>query len=445
MADESFMGYVLRLTEQNVYETPSWVLKLAGLDYKQLRRSCAFVFKPESAAGLAQVTDVGATELARLTYPPVVARDGNSLYRFFGQPLPQYALRPTQPKVCPQCLAETAHCRRVWEFSLVTACPRHGCLLIDKCPKCKAPISWLRDSLCVCPCKFDWRKARVNRLEENELALACHIHSLCGLDGNAPPNSGGRNPALALELQDLISAVSFIAGQYQGLLTVTGKQLARCSRNVELHALYARAFAVFEDWPINFYRFLDWRRSQAGNILPSHRSLATGLCKDFGKFHTGLFRKLPGQQFDFMRVAFAEYLTKHWAGGYLAHLNRQEGRAVVRSEKYVSRTEARRLLQTHVRWIDHLVQSGRLKAVVRRRNSKRFVLVEVASLTRLKYEFSRLLSFEEVRKQLGVGRRKALAWIREGRLKPERGPTVDGFAQWRFAPSTVDHLFEKVA
>src|SRR2546423_1288335 len=58
-ADESLMGYIVRLTEQNCYETPSWILKIAGLEYRQLHDKCVFISKSlEGIKRLAQLFSI---------------------------------------------------------------------------------------------------------------------------------------------------------------------------------------------------------------------------------------------------------------------------------------------------------------------------------------------------------------------------------------------------
>jgi hypothetical protein len=42
--DEGFISYLLRLTEANGYDTPSWILSLSGIDYMELQWKFTFVF-----------------------------------------------------------------------------------------------------------------------------------------------------------------------------------------------------------------------------------------------------------------------------------------------------------------------------------------------------------------------------------------------------------------
>jgi hypothetical protein len=41
--DESLMGYLVRLTEENHYDSPSWILRLANMGYVN---NYTFIYKP---------------------------------------------------------------------------------------------------------------------------------------------------------------------------------------------------------------------------------------------------------------------------------------------------------------------------------------------------------------------------------------------------------------
>src|ERR1051325_10311171 len=188
--DESFIGYVLRLTEQNVYESISWIFELAGVNYEGARQGCMLAFEAsENLRGLAQLAGINSTELCQLTYRRVPSSDEVPLHYFFGQSVSQDLIRTSRPKICPDCLSESPYCRRVWEFAAVTACPTHRRLLIDECPKCKRRISWSRKNVTLCSCKSDWRESPASPVIEQELRLIRHIYQLCGLSaaGTDPP------------------------------------------------------------------------------------------------------------------------------------------------------------------------------------------------------------------------------------------------------------------
>ena len=151
------MGYVLRLTEKNGYDSLSRIFQSANVNYEGTHSACMLAFEAtERVTGLAQLSCISLIELTRLTYQRLPSNTGVLLHYFFGQPVSQDLIRSNRPRICPDCLLESPYCRRVWEFSATTVCPNHRRLLIDECPKCNRRISWSRKNVTVCSCKFDW-------------------------------------------------------------------------------------------------------------------------------------------------------------------------------------------------------------------------------------------------------------------------------------------------
>lgn len=445
--DESLLGYVIRLTEQNVYETPAWMLKMAGFNSDQIHQSCAFVFRPQDgAAGLSRLAGVNESELLPLGYPQALSPGRAPSYLFSGHRVAQYLIQPARPKLCPKCLSESPYCRRIWDLLTVTACPVHRCLLINRCPKCKRDISCVRSRVRVCRCEFDWRDADATSVGESTLSFVRRIHSLCGPpQSDCGPLTDDTSPLSGLDLDGLCSAVIFIAAQYQGLTRSTGKHFAKERRIAKLHGLLSKAYSVFEDWPKNYHRFLEWRRTQEGNAAPADAELKTGIRKEFGKFHTGLNRYLLSSRHDFMREAFAGYLGDHWDGGHVSNLNRGRGAGFDSNEgHYVSKVKARQSLGIDSRWLEHFIATGVLRAVVRRMGKKRLFLIDAESLADLKAALGRLLGVKDVSAQLGVGYEVVIGLARNGCLQPKRGPTVDGFDVWKFEQEDVTALIQKI-
>lgn len=183
--DEGFISYLLRLTEANGYDTPSWILSLSGIDYMELQWKFTFVFScSEGFKKFAKLTGNPLSDLIELLYLPAsspknITRDGN--YNFYGAFFNRSIIRPHCPKVCQKCLAESGYCRRVWDCSLVTACPIHECLLLDTCPKCKRRLRPIRNGLSVCACGCDWSQLQPHLRPEHEIAVSRRIYQLCGL------------------------------------------------------------------------------------------------------------------------------------------------------------------------------------------------------------------------------------------------------------------------
>src|SRR5947209_6813246 len=119
--DESFGGYIVRLTEFNFYDSPSRILKLAGIERKFLDGGYSLLFKKSfDLSSLAWLTDTDIAKLTKLTYPPVIRREGSKSRSIFGLPVRKNCIRVRFPKICPECLKESPYCRKLWDLSPVT-------------------------------------------------------------------------------------------------------------------------------------------------------------------------------------------------------------------------------------------------------------------------------------------------------------------------------------
>lgn len=52
-------------------------------------------------------------------------------------------------RVCPACLIESSHHRVWWDWSFVSTCPFHACMLVDRC-SCGSGLSWADGSVIKC-------------------------------------------------------------------------------------------------------------------------------------------------------------------------------------------------------------------------------------------------------------------------------------------------------
>lgn len=382
------MSYIIRLTEQNGYTSPTWIIRKAELA-SGISRHCSFVFgEPEQLRLLSNLTGSSISDLAAAAYP----RDNQyypSRYMFFDLAVNYYSIRLTYPKICPLCLSEDPYCRRIWDIVGVTTCPKHKCLLIDECPNCMRRITWVRKRVSVCPCEFDWREAEVTPVEESELALTYHVHRLCRLSTD---NRAGKFPVNRIldrgfTLQDVLSVLFFFVGQYRGMSLTTGKLLHPVGKNEDLHVLFNKAYCVFEDWPNNFHTFLHSRIDHE-RILPlSQQRLKSPLYRDFGKFYVSVYKILSAKQFDFIREAFVDYLVKRWES--YDPLSQKKDSTCFNS-RYISKSDAARLLEIDYRSIDEIVDSGKLKTIVRSKGKKRLIFVDVMDIAKLMRKTSRL-------------------------------------------------------
>lgn len=438
---ESLAGYLLRLTELNHYDTTSWIMELAKFN-NRMHKSFAFVFNSSlDLAPLSLLSGVDIDVLGSLKYPAIGVSRYAGNYLLYNSPVHQFMIRTWHPKICPQCLREESYCRKIWEFSLITACPIHQCILLDTCPGCGKQISWIRKKISVCLCAYDWRDFCAPKIADSALMVSTHIYRLCNLlAGDASRASlSTSNPLSSLELQSFSSALLFIAGQLNGVMDTKGKHLDPSLRSSELHSLLGSALSIFEEWPKQYFSFLDWKRTQ---VKGTRRT--SGARNEFGQYKFALYRSLASTDFDFLREAYEKYLNSHWDGGYINNNNRRLSKSALEDKKYASRNEARKMLAVGAESIEKLINKGILKAVVHSLEKSRLILIEMASIQEFKVKFGQSIFLPRAAELLQITLKRTMELVSAGLLNPLRGPAVDGRSDLKFSCYEIEDLVNKV-
>ncbi|MFY9622568.1 MAG: hypothetical protein WAQ99_22315 [Pyrinomonadaceae bacterium] len=190
-------------------------------------------------------------------------------------------------------------------------------------------------------------------------------------------------------------------------------KVTKSASNAEIHGLLHKAVLVFEDWPESYFSFLEWQRRNAG-----HKDLLPGLNKDFRTHSNTVYKQLRASAFDFLREAFEDYLHSRWDGGYVSRLRRTK-RNPQRKQKFMSRQEARKVLNVSATTVDKFLREKRLKGLIRRKKKRRILLIDGTSVDNLKTLRERLVNKEEAMKQLGSNARQFALILRAKLLEPD--------------------------
>lgn len=78
-------------------------------------------------------------------------------------------------RICPECLKDDTvpYYRKIWRVGVITACTKHKCLLVDRCPECQSfidpkRVGW-KDSPTSCfNCGFDLRESPVLSIQAGD-------------------------------------------------------------------------------------------------------------------------------------------------------------------------------------------------------------------------------------------------------------------------------------
>ena len=294
---EGILGYVLRLSESNGYETPWHVLRHAGYDQGEMRTAGFSVHK------LAAIVGKDPALLQPLSYA-AHAKCGRREYRlngrFVGHSLTFRPFRLAKPAICPACVVEHGFAHVRWDASAYVACERHGTFLLTACPSCKSALSWFRPGLLNCKCGASLATVDGTQAPPATITLMRVLHS-CIANAAAPASDSDLPmPFGRLAQMPLDSLLRLIA--------VLDKLCTNCVA-IDSAALPSRSAAdVFSDWPRGFHAFL--RQLAASDPAPPQ---AVGLRKRFQSFYQAVFKPhVKIDCVDFLREEFVRFGADEW-------------------------------------------------------------------------------------------------------------------------------------
>jgi hypothetical protein len=460
--DESFLGYLLRLTDLNEYETPSWLLSLADIKKGGKNRLSSYYLNSHlSLEGLAALSGIGEERLRALQYRPTGTVKSRMMgdYDVLGNSLPLYLIRLHHPKFCPPCLRDQPYARKLWELSVVTTCPLHNCLLIEKCPSCGKPPSYMRRRVWECKCGADWRKIEPVLLPSGELVITRNVYRLCGLPCGTEPAFFDEisNRLLELDLRSFVRALVFIASQYDNKVDTLGKCFEKLD-NAHQHKQLIRAFHVCDDFPHNFYAFLDWRRHNPSRRHDLNRKKEVNRYGYFDGYKSALNKQLVDPQFDFLRQAFNEYVRqfKYEVSLSLAaeahppdpsiEVKSLRARIGKTPEDVMTATQASKKLGITVETVQKLMTSGVIDGALAAsdQSKRRLFLISRASVEKLKPRLDSKLSQSYVAATLGLLKRHVNELIAGGLLEPIVGQPLGRNHKWHVTTHALRRFIDEV-
>jgi TniQ len=240
---ESFLGYLLRLNEENAYDSLCWIPELVGLKVNLAEvRSLETLSTGPMISLLREITGLNETELESLRKTLV----------------PGYLLRWKAPKVCSVCLKEKSWCRKAWDVLPFTVCPLHRAILIDYCPHCYQSLSWRRKNVSVCRCGYDWRRISPLVIEgDGELTAVRRMLSIWR--ENEPgyfPLEDATDSPLTQEVSTVYpDALCALSDAW--LFLRNEARLQATTENGLCHRAVTSIASALDDWPERFFRFCD--------------------------------------------------------------------------------------------------------------------------------------------------------------------------------------------
>ena len=191
--------------------------------------------------------------------------------RFQGHCIEEGTLRNSRVAICPACIRDDGYARAVWDLRIVRACPRHKLMLLNQCPGCGKPISWLRPQVATCRCGEDLASAMSDPAPAEHLALSAAVE--CTLAGNTQPWLQYVGSPNALVEQIARMSLEELHRVLRGLERLAG------DLPVVKHpeTITTASAAALLDWPEGFHRSLDAAVSRRDGVDARDMADGTGI------------------------------------------------------------------------------------------------------------------------------------------------------------------------
>lgn len=356
-AEESLLGYVLRLSAENGYDTPWHVFKLAGI-------APGTMFSAGLSTEHLRTVLGGRERCLPSSYGLDGEADGVSIRgHSLGKSASAGYLRLRKPSFCPQCVQEAGYIDAFWDLTAAVACPTHKRVQLRQCPTCSAPLSWLRPGLLTCRCGEPLLSPSLEPVDEAVAELMGLIRAkLMGQPLVSQANSSGF-PVAQLETLSLLTLVQLVQ-------TVGEHELAnRAGPMSEGGEASAAAAEVLRDWPRGFHGFL----TRTGERLLNEGVSAGGLRGQFGRVYETLFKgRSWSEHLAFLREEFVAFGLRTWGKALVD--GKLQG-AAVEQRRFISKSEFARLHGLTKPTLERLISEGAIRTnTVRTSHSTRTVV-----------------------------------------------------------------------
>ena len=297
--DESLFGYILRLSDQNGYDTPKTIFQIARMDRRKF--STNIPLKP-----LTEILGKPSNYLDQIS--PQIQKNGTSqiqiLSHQFDKRLQVKTMHVRKAWFCPACIKEKGYIEAFWGLRMAVACPVHHSLPLMACPACKQPIAWMRRGLLTCKCGEHLAQLNAPNVDPIILDLIQIIYAkLQHQDITVRKNPFGFpiNEINQLSLASFLGMLERLSA-YNNTYPLNGDGIHP--------ALYPAKFAAesLRDWPNGYHQLLF--RLQ-GNKPPNQ---LLSFQQQYNCFYLFMFKlnQWYSDQCDFLIKEFVRFGAKHW-------------------------------------------------------------------------------------------------------------------------------------
>ena len=286
--NESWRGYVLRVSEENALLSPRTMLRHSQVSEKNLKTAfphinnmCALTLKPETAL--------------QHIYPINLK---NKSFKILRQSIPKAYLRVNKPVLCTECVRELGYIPARWYVVYMQVCHKHKKIFIDQCPSCNSKFKWYRQGLLKCHCSYDFSDFVGSSASDEEVNFSELLSHVIESEPSVISNEKNIIPAsfFNMSLRALLGVFNTLGLAKLDLDGKTKLNMPFGSADV-----YSEGVQILNNWPSSFQKIIHINERKYGKNLLSIRKRHENLYKS-------IFTKgYPGNEISFVRDDFVKF------------------------------------------------------------------------------------------------------------------------------------------
>lgn len=426
-SEESLRGFVTRVALNYYYSNSFNLYKFLELTKGKHQEKLYMLLEEISLTKLASFTSTPVSRLTNLSFNKelknscLVTEDINLLN--------QFGFHSEHTQICPLCLKEGKYLRKIWDLKVVTSCHIHKIYLIAKCSKCDTKISPYRIPLNRCSCGTEYHLNGTIQAPHTDLEKYINDKLFCNSEIDKDLILDGVD---FLSLINLFVRLSYSVSSY----CFENKNNIYVESIIFRNEVFHRTFEIFNDWPNNFFVFLKEIKQKNEK---SKSNLFKGIQSGYGNFYHNLYKNLTGQQYDFIRKQFEQFLFENWQEGILGKALLKNISSQINSY-FVSGTEACRRLNVEFKKVVYLVEENQIEGVIIMKKSRKSILIKTSSIEDYNNKKMKWVTKEFVRKSLLLSHRSVDELVNASLLKGEYRINSIGKKEWRFFKNDLDSI-----
>lgn len=425
--DESMIGYLLRLSDANCYESLNPILSLLDdndfeVKAHKIRALCMGKLNIER---LSHLTNTPQNTLNNLIFQSITLNK-SQYFRVGYASISDELMNFRNPAICVQCLTESSYHRKIWTVASYTVCLKHLSLLQDTCSTCNSVFSWSRTNLLKCRCGAEMKAADSLQVESSETLLA-------DMTAQAVNGDSIKGHPLVKDMQSFYAVIHLgyiLSSRYSWSNTELDLSYQIIS-NRHIEAL--NAFKPFANWPESFHQFLT-------EIVARNRAIYPAFSKPALLFRLSMaldrspLRKLQPDIYQAVESELESFIRTEQTPSILPKPKTEN----LKQDKLLSKKEVKTMLAVSDSSFDQLIKTNLKPPSL----DEKYSLDNVAELRDI---LLRLVTLNEAAKILRLSPHNTKNLLKSGIITAFRGPDIDGYRDILIDTKVLNNLLSTIS